>query len=138
MNDYGLFQALAQLVREDPILGQRITDVVTEPKPGMIAPYLEVHFEKADVDIPCLPQVALVTCELQVVSTYHGDQEIHELMSRLDFRLNGTVLPVQIAALRAQGIAVCKSLDQKTNRLPDLSKRVGKLRYQIRINIRRN
>ncbi|GEM_PF-4771280 len=138
MNDYGVFAAINELVRRDEFLSQQITSIVTEPRPGMQPPYMLVRIEGSEVDIPCAPRSALVSCELQLSSTYNGDQEIHTLMSRLDFRLNGAALQVEIPALNAQGVAVFKAIDQEINRMPAEGKRIGTLSYQIKINIRRN
>jgi hypothetical protein len=122
MNDFGVFKAIQEAIRSDDTLSQKISAIVTEARPGK-------------VDIPCLVQSALVNCEIDMVSAYHGDQEIHELMSRLNFRLDGASLPVQVRALSLPGHALFKAIGQSQSL--DKGSRIGKLKYQIKILIRR-
>jgi hypothetical protein len=135
MNDFGVFKAIQEAIRSDDTLSQKISAIVTEARPGMVAPYAVVRFAQAQVDIPCLVQSALVNCEIDMVSAYHGDQEIHELMSRLNFRLDGASLPVQVRALSLPGHALFKAIGQSQSL--DKGSRIGKLKYQIKILIRR-
>jgi hypothetical protein len=136
MNDFGIFKALKDLVRADDVLSQKISAVVTELRPGNKPPFVVVTFEKSDVDIPCFVQTAHVTCSLEVTSAYHGDQEIHELLSRLNHKLDGSNLSVDVTALDAKGIAVFKLLGQEHKRAT--GSRIGTLTYQVKVNIRRN
>lgn len=132
MNDYGLFQGIQTLIQEDEFLSPRIHSLVTEPRPGMALPYSVLHIRQVEADIPSAPQYLLVTCELELFSAYHGDQEIQQLMSRLDYRLNGGTLQIHIKALNAQGVAVAKQLEHSISHSPQ-GGRIGKLIYQFKI-----
>ncbi len=136
MNDFGVFQAIQERIRSDEMLSQKVTAVTTEPRPGMQAPHMRVRFIKSEVHIPCLVQTALVSCEIDITSTYHGDQEIHDLMSRLNQSLDGAALPVNARALEMSGTAVFKQTGQSVK--SDKGMRIGTLKYQVKVNIRRN
>ena len=136
MNDFGVFQAIAQRVREDAELGQKITQVVNEPRPGLQAPYMLVRFESCSVDIPSYIQTAFVRVVLELHSTYHGDQELHQLMSRLNQQLDGAALPVQAQSLGLPGLAVFKVVEQGITRDPARG-RTATITYDTKVNIRR-
>jgi len=136
MNDFGVFQAIQERVLSDEMLSQKVTAVTTEPRPGMQTPHILVRFVRCEVDIPCLVQTALVSCEIDITSNYHGDQEIHDLMSRLNQSLDGAALPVYVRALGKTGTAVFKQIGQAVK--SDKGIRFGTLKYQAKINIRRN
>lgn len=136
MNDFGVFQAIKQLVEKDEFLSKKMTSVVTEARPDMMVPYMMVRFKNAQVDIPCFIQTALVGCTLEITSHYHGDQEIHDLMSRLNVCLDGACLDVHSKAINLQGKAVFKLAGQEQS--SDKGIRTGKLRYQIKITMRRD
>jgi hypothetical protein len=138
MNDFGIFKAIQDVINHQEDLSRRITTVVTEPRPGMKTPHMAVHFDKSEVDIPCFVQTAYLNCRLEIISTYHGDQEIHELMSRLNHLLDGAHVPVHIRAMDLPGLAVFKLVSQETVRTPKEGIRTGKLSYQIKVNIRRS
>lgn len=137
MNDFGTFQALEQAVRQDEFLAQRIRAVVTELKPELMTPYILVVFEQAEVDLPCFIQTVLVTAEISIVSDYHGEQQIQDLLSRLDHVLEGNTFAVHVRALDLQGDALFKKLGFNIDRDKKGSTRVGRLRYQIRLKINR-
>ncbi len=135
MNDFGIFKALEGEVKRDDFLSERINEVVTELKPESSLPYLQVSFQESVVHLPCFIQTALVRMDASIVSDYHGEQQLQDLMSRFDSILDGTTLAVQIRALDLPGWATFKRVEQKIER--DKGQRIGKIRYQVRVNVNR-
>lgn len=136
MNDFGTFHAIELIVQNDRMLSKKVSAIVTQIRPELIPPYLMLSFDETIPDIPCFMQTVLVGCEISVHSTYSGDQELHELMSRINKLLDGGNIKVQIDSMGLLGDGVIKLVHHSQHK--DNETRIGKLKYQIKIKLRRN
>lgn len=133
MDDFGTFQAIERAILSDSQLENKITAVIIETWPGIEPPYLMVHFKKSRTNALYSIQGALVECDLTVISTYAGEQEIQELMSRIDFLLQTSPHTVQPRLLDLEGRAVFKRVNEKVEK--NGSVRKGTLSYQIKVTM---
>lgn len=133
MNDFGVFSVLQQALTRDEYLSEKITMVVTEKRPGLGFPFIQAKFLDLCLDIPCLVQSALLKCEIHIFSDYHGDMEIHEIMSRLNFVLDGVSWSVHVDAMNKAGKAMFKLQGQQMHMTGGI--REGVLSYQVKVSV---
>lgn len=131
MNDYGLFQAIENVIHGDGYLSGKITKIATAAKPDMGFPYVLVSFTGAQVDLVIAPQRVLVECHLKIISTYLGDHELQVISSRLDRLLQGQTHRIQTGT--NNGRAIFKMVDVKREVDAKLLLQSLTLTYQINI-----